>query len=150
MKLVIAVLLSLSTTAFANERMDGQEVLHYKKGHVRSAPKTNSPLLQYRGGTVLQTTNTMAIFWGSQWSSATFDSDKIIGMDHFFSGFSGSRYAHTSTEYADSFNGYITPNSAYIGHVLDLSAAPAKALTTTSAVVEVCKITNNNPLSNGV
>jgi hypothetical protein len=39
----------------------------------------------------------------------------------------------------------VTSSSTYLGHVLDTTAAPNKALTTASAVAEACKVTNNNP-----
>jgi hypothetical protein len=104
----------------------------------------SSPLMTWHSGTVLTANKTMAIFWGTEWSSASFAGDKIAGLDSFFAGFGGSRFAATSTEYSGS-NGQVTTSSTYLGHTIDASTAPSKALTTTSAVAEGCKITGNNP-----
>ena len=109
----------------------------------------SSALMTAHGGTVLAANKTMAIFWGSEWSSASFAGDKITGLDSFFSGFGNSNYAGTSTEYAGT-NGQVTKASTYLGHSLDTTAAPAKALTTAAAVAEACKITNNAPDPNGL
>jgi hypothetical protein len=112
------------------------EHLNQAKGHGGGG----SPLMTFHGGTVLTASKTEAIFWGN-WTSP---GDKITGLDSFFAGFGGSHYAGDSTEYAGS-NGQVTSSSTYLGHVLDTSAVPNKALTTNSAVAEACKITGNNP-----
>jgi hypothetical protein len=44
----------------------------------------------------------------------------------------------------------VTARSTYLGHVLDASAAPSKALTVSGAVDEACKMTNDNPDPNAV
>lgn len=119
------------------------EHIHLRKDS-RSSPKSRSPLLTNHGGSVLHTSKTKAIFWGSQWSSSSFASDKIGGIDLFFSGFSGSEYASTGNEYSDS-TGHVTSTSTYLGHVLDLSAAPTHALTSSSAISKACSVTSNNP-----
>jgi hypothetical protein len=89
---------------------------------------------------VLTSSKTEAIFWGN-WSSP---GDKITGIDSLFSGWGGSHMAGDSTEYSGT-NGRVTSTSSYLGHVMDSSAAPNKALSTSGAVAEACKITNNNP-----
>jgi hypothetical protein len=103
-----------------------------------------SPQLIYHNGNVLRSNFTAAIFWGSPWSNASFASDKISGLDTFFNGFGGSSYAKTGNEYYD-LSGPITSTSVYLGHVIDTSAVPNRALKVSAAVGEVCKITNNNP-----
>jgi hypothetical protein len=108
-----------------------------------------SALMTAHGGTVLTSNKTKAIFWGSEWSSAAFAGDKITGLDSFFSGFGNSNYAGDSTEYAGT-NGQVTKSSTYLGHTLDTTAAPTKALSTSSAVAEGCKITNNSPDPNAL
>ncbi|MDQ6829985.1 MAG: hypothetical protein M3081_14085, partial [Gemmatimonadota bacterium] len=105
---------------------------------------SRSALMTSHGGTVLVTNKTMAIFWGSQWSSPSFAQDKITGLDSFFDGFGGSAYAAASTEYIGS-NGQVTTSSTYIGHVVDLSTAPSGAISTSTAVAEACKKTGNYP-----
>lgn len=119
----------------------------------REATKTplagTSTLMVSHGGTILVTNKTMAIFWGSQWSSASFAGDKISGLDSFFSGFGGSSYARASSEYTGT-NGQVTATSTYLGHVIDSSTPPRRALTVSGAVAEACKMTNNNPDPNGL
>ena len=125
------------------------EHLHYARGerqahgHGGGGGGGSSPLLAYHNGPVLVTNKTQAIFWGSSWSSNP--GDKITGMDSFFAGFGGSNYAGLSTEYSG-----ITRTSTYLGHTIDGTSPPHKALSTSQAVAEACKITNNNPDPNGV
>lgn len=135
---------SLFLTAEAPERV------HYQKNFVRPTPlATSSVLMTWHNGTILVANKTMAIFWGSQWTSASFAGDKITGLDTFFTGWGGTSTAAASTEYTGS-NGQVTASSTYLGHVIDSSAAPKRALSTSSAVAEACRVTNNNPDPNGV
>ncbi len=119
------------------------------KAHTSSGGGSSSPLLQYGGGGVLHANKTMAIFWGPNWSSATFAGDKISGLDTFFGDFGGSRYADASTEYYDT-TGNVTNVSTYLGHTFDTTTPPKSALSTSSAVAEGCKITGNNPDPNAL
>ncbi|GAC1394388.1 MAG: hypothetical protein NVSMB47_03230 [Polyangiales bacterium] len=109
-----------------------------------SGGSTSSPLMTAHGGIVLTTNKTQAIFWGTSWASYT--GDKITGLDSFFAGFGGSNYAKTCTEYSGT-NGQVTASSTPIvpPHVIDSTTAPKRALSTSSAVAEACKITGNNP-----
>jgi hypothetical protein len=108
-----------------------------------------SPDMTFHGGIVLTANKTQAIFWGSEWTSASFAGDKITGIDSFFGGFGGSNYAGTSTEYTGT-NGQVTKTSTYLGHVIDSSAAPSRAISVSTAVAEACKVTNNNPDPNAL
>jgi hypothetical protein len=114
-----------------------------KKGGGGSADMT------YHGGPVLHANKTMAIFWGSEWSSASFQGDKVTGLDTFFGGLNGSKFAGTSTEYSDG-SGHVTTSSTYLGHQLDLSAAPKRAIQVSAAVAEACAVTGNNPDPNAI
>ena len=98
------------------------------------------------GGNILVANKTMAIFWGA-WGSP---GDIISGIDTFFQGWGGSGMAGDSTEYYGTTNGNVTTSSTYLGHTIDSSAAPRRALTTSGAVAEGCKITNNNPDPNAL
>ena len=111
-----------------------------KDAHKGGGGGASSALMTFHGGTVLVTNKTEAIFWGD-WSSP---GDKVTGLDSFFAGFGGSHYAGDSTEYTGT-NGRVTASSTYLGHVFDASAAPRRALTTSTAVAEACKMTNNAP-----
>jgi hypothetical protein len=120
-----------------------EHLLHGKEAH-GGGGGGGSPLMTSHGGAILASNKTEAIFWGSQWSTASFAGDKITGLDSFFQGFGGSSYAAASTEYTGT-NGRVTSASTYLGHVFDASAPPNKALSTSSAVAEGCKVTGNNP-----
>ncbi len=119
-----------------------QNTMH--SGHARSGGSTASPLMSFHGGKVLRANATAAIFWGSSWNNTSFASDKISGLDSFFLGFGNSRYAFTSSEYYDS-TGLISPASTYQGHLIDSSVVPNRALSTSQAISEVCKVTQNHP-----
>ena len=109
----------------------------------------SSVLMTSHGGTILVANKTEAIFWGSQWNTASFAGDKITGLDSFFGGFGGSAYAGTSTEYTGT-NGQVTTSSTYLGHVIDGSTVPSRALSVSTAVSEACKVTNNAPDPNAL
>jgi hypothetical protein len=98
------------------------------------------------GGDVLVANKTMAIFWGA-WNNP---GDIISGIDTFFSGWGGSGMAQDSSEYYGTTVGNVTATSTYLGHTVDSSTAPKRALTTSGAVSEACKIVNNNPDPNAV
>jgi hypothetical protein len=134
--------LSLPPTLFLSD--EAPERVFLQREATRAPLAVTSTLMVSHGGTVLVSNKTMAIFWGSQWSSASFAGDKITGLDSFFGGFGGSSYAGASTEYTGT-NGQVTANSTYLGHAIDTSTPPKRALSTSSAVAEACKITGNNP-----
>jgi hypothetical protein len=117
----------------------------YAKG--QNARKQGSVNMTWHGGTILVANKTQAIFWGTSWTSYT--GDIITGLDSFFGGFGGSNYAKASTEYTGS-NGQVTASSSYLGHLVDATAAPSRALSVTSAVAEACKMSNNNPDPNAL
>ena len=119
------------------------EHLFHDRGNARpgGGGGGSSPLLIDHGGPVLTTNKTMAIFWGN-WSNP---GDKISGLDTFFGGWGNSQLAGASTEYSG-----IQKTSTYLGHAIDSSTPPRKALSVSGAVAEACKITNNNPDPNGV
>jgi hypothetical protein len=155
-KAVIAASLFISLPAAARDLDDSlglhgapEPKVQFRKGAGKPAPKSSSPLLTYRGGSVLYQAAAYSIFWGSSWNNASFAGDKITGVDRFFNGFSGSNYARTSTEYSDKL-GFISPLATYNGHVIDSSTPPSRNPSVSSMVAEVCKVTANAPDSNGV
>ena len=143
-------------TSSIDQAATGEEGLHGAPEHLFHGKDAHgggggggggSPLMTSHGGTVLTTNKTEAIFWGPSW--AGYSGDKITGLDSFFSGFGGSIYAQASTEYSGT-NGQVTSSSTYLGHVIDTTPAPRRALTTSGAVAEACSITNNNPDPNAL
>jgi hypothetical protein len=126
-----------------------EHLFHGKDARPGGGGGGGSTLMTSHGGTVLTSTKAQAIFWGSEWGTASFAGDKVGGIDSFFSGFGSSAYADASTEYSGT-NGRVTSNVAYLGHTFDSSAAPRKALSTSSAVAEACSVTGNNPDASAV
>jgi hypothetical protein len=102
-----------------------------------------SPLMTFHGGNVLVTPTTYSIFWGAS------NSDITNGMATFFSGFSGSSLAAASKEYTGT-NGQVSGKTAIGAVYQDGSTPPSKALRTSQAIAEVCKVTNNAPNPNAV
>jgi len=145
----------ISTTAFAKDDLRGapEPKLHYQRGENAAKPishqRNSSPLLTYRGGSVLSSSNTYVVFWGSSWNDANFAGDKVSGVDRFFTGFGNSSYARTSNEYSGGGK-QITSNSSYFGHVVDTSAAPSRAPSVSTIVSEACRAASNQPDPNGV
>jgi hypothetical protein len=143
-------LAAVSSSATGEEGLHGApEHVHLPRGEAGPSSGGSGPLMTAHGGTVLTANTTYAVFWGSEWASAAFAGDKIDGMDAFFSGFGGSRFAATSSEYIGS-NGQVTTASTYAGHMLDLSRSPTRSIRVSAAVAEVCTLTNNQPDPKGV
>ncbi len=124
-----------------NEKGAPPAHLHPVKG-ARPTKGGGSPQLAYHGGKIMPTSHTYAIFWGTSWSSATFQGDKIAGLDRFYGGIDGSRYEATNTEYA-GLGQQVGTASQYLGHFFDLSAAPTHAPKTSAILAEVCKVASD-------
>src|SRR4051812_11020786 len=144
----------LSEAATGDNEMHGAAEPHMFHGKGEARPSHggggSSPNMTLHGGNVLASNTTHLIWWGSQWTNATFAGDKISGMTTFFQGFGGSNYAGTSTEYAGADKQQVTAASSFVDSVIDSTAAPSKALTVSGAVAEACKSAANNPDPNGV
>ena len=105
-----------------------------------------SPNLINHGGPVLQASQAEAIFWGSNWNNASFAGDKMTGLATFFSGFGGSNFAGTNTEYSSITKSMSVSRPGDRRH----DGAAAQGAHRSQAVAEACKITGNNPDPNGV
>jgi hypothetical protein len=114
-----------------------------RKGFARK--RGGSVNMTFHGGGVLTAAKSLAIFWGSEWGTTSFAGDKITGLDNFFGHFGGSNFAGTNTEYSG-----ITRSMTYLGHQLDGTAPPTRAITVSQAVAEACKVTSNAPDPVGV
>lgn len=151
----LAVLLATSTALFAQEADSrrGQPEppvngIHWARGEARNGGVTNSPLLIYHGGNIMQHVQPVqAIFWGSSWSSAAFTGDKMTGMDTFYSGIGNTTYAHTCSEYSGAGGVFVGDSITYIGHLVDTSPA-ANGSRTGQILAEVCTMITN-PQANG-
>jgi hypothetical protein len=153
----VVLSLAMSTALFAQETEDGHGKpeppmagLHLAKGQ---ASKTggaahNSPLMTNHGGSIMTTVQPVqAIFWGTNWNSATFTGDKITGMDSFYSGIGNTGYADTCSEYSDPSRHILSDGITYNGHVIDTTPATS-GQRTSPILAEVCKVITS-PQANG-
>jgi hypothetical protein len=149
-----AILLTLGATGVSAARpddtrsvMDARVVVPARDGkgagHGRPKP-SSSPNMTLHGGPILTSSRVTAIFWGTSWTGTN---DKVLGLDTLYSGIGGSPYMNTNTEYG-STNGQVSSAVAYDGHIIDTSAAPTKAPSTSTVLAEVSKAISS-PVSNG-
>src|SRR5436190_2210127 len=102
-------------------------------------------LLQWSGGPVMHSTNVVPIFWGSQWTSSSFTGDKITGLDKLYSNIHDTPYVQTNGEYTDGF-GYVNTSSISKGtDLMDTTATPSGAPSTSQVLAVVAKATHNSP-----
>src|SRR3954451_2129264 len=98
----------------------------------------NSPLMSFHGGVILPTATITPIYWGTSWNNTSFVGDKISGLDSFYNGYSDSNFAKTNTEYTGT-NGTAASTTTFQSHVVDTSAGPTKAPSTSAVLAEVSK-----------
>jgi hypothetical protein len=125
-------------------------VYTYDRGHYASrggAKPASRVLLSYHGGPVMTSSVTQAIFWGPKWTNSSVVGDKVVGIDSWYSGFGGSNYAGTNTEYTDGSGVHVGTTSTYNGHVIDTN--PASGGGSTSAILAEVSRAITNPQPNG-
>jgi hypothetical protein len=128
----------------------GRVVYHYDRSTAATRQaRTSRVLMTYHGGKVLQSAVTQAIFWGPSWADSTFAGDKMTGLDSWYSGYSGSGYAGTATEYTDSAGHHVGATTSYGGHVVDTSTASGGG-NAGAILAEVARqVPNPDPSGNG-
>jgi hypothetical protein len=105
------------------------------------------PLLTWHRGPVMHSTTVVPIFWGSKWSSSSFTSDKVTGLDDLYSHIGGTAYAHTNSEYADGAGNVNTTSISKGSDLTDLTATPSGAPSTNAVLQEVSKLTGGHPVA---
>ena len=120
--------------------------VHWAKGVVRAAKpaKPGGANMLWHNGAIMTDAAARAIFWGPSWGINP--GDKISGMDTWYSGYGGSHYAGTTTEYTGT-NGRVGTTVTYGGHVVDTTSASGGQQTST-ILAEVCR-NIANPAANG-
>ena len=94
----------------------------------------------------MSTVVSKAIFWGASWSNASYQSDKVSGLDTWYTYHSGSHYAATSNEYTGT-NGQVgSTGFLHQGHTFDASAASSS---TSAVLATVCRNITPDPNGNG-
>jgi hypothetical protein len=122
---------------------DARGVVH-PHGGARPGGGSGDPSLLFHGGAIMTSTVVKAIYWGSSWNGTD---TKITGLDRFYNGIGGSSYMKTNTEYTGT-NGTVGAGVTYSGHLIDTSAAPRRAPSTSDIEAEVQKMITN-PVANG-
>jgi hypothetical protein len=118
--------------------------VHWAKGVVRGAKPAGSVNMTWHSGAIMTSAAVQSIFWGPSWATAA--GDKINGMDTWYQGYGGSKYASTSTEYTGT-NGKVGTSVSFGGHFVDGTAA-STGQRVAPILAEVCKVIPN-PVANG-
>ena len=92
--------------------------------------------MTYHGGKIMPAATTKAFFRGVGWG--TYSGDKMTGIDSWYTGYSGSNYAKTVTEYTGT-NGTVGTSISHQGHYVDTSAETSKG-GTAAVLAEVCSM----------
>jgi hypothetical protein len=122
---------------------DARGVVH-PHGGAKPGGGSAAPNLVFHGGAIMTATVVKAIYWGSSWTESD---GKIKGLDRFYAGIDGSGYMNTNTEYTGT-NGRVGSAVSYQNHVIDNSAAPTRAPSTSAIEAEVRKMITD-PVPNG-
>jgi hypothetical protein len=117
---------------------------HWARGVHKSAPTSSNDLI-YHGGPILPSASVQAIFWGATWGSGP--GDKIKGMNAFYEGEGGTKYAATVDEYKDSTGHQVGSSVTYLGYIIDTTSPPQNP-STSQVLAEVCRRIAS-PKSNG-
>jgi hypothetical protein len=112
-------------------------------GHVparaaRAANRHSNVNMLWHNGAIMTTSHVQPIYWGTSWGASSFVGDKQTGLNAFYAGYSNSGYAKTSDEYTGS-NGQVGPANSVTADVVDTTAAPSRAPSTTAVLGEVAK-----------
>jgi serine protease len=108
-----------------------EQAVHATHDATTKTQKSN-PLVDH-GGTVLATSTTYAIYWGTP---ADFPSDLQTGMTALLSGLPGSSYLGIAQQYMRG----AAISQTFGGTIVDTSAAPKSAPNAAGLAAEVCKL----------
>jgi hypothetical protein len=124
--------------------------IHWARGQQPAQTRGGNPDLTWHGGPIMETAQTAAIFWGSNWSNQNFVSDKITGLDSWYIGVGGSAYGATVDEFTGPQGTRVSDTIGYLGHYVDATPGPSRAPKTSAVLAEVCKVIPQSQLaSNG-
>ena len=137
MKKILATLFSLVLFACSVASDDGAEYpegLRFKDARPSSPSAGN---LIDHGGKILPTSNTYAIWWGTQ---SAFPSDAQDGLTSFFNGINGTSFLGVPNQY---MRGGVATTSFHSNWV-DTSAPPGHGPNVSTIVSEACKVIGQN------
>lgn len=139
---VVLVAIAASTAAAQGPSINAapQAGTVWERGLAKSAGRghSSSQNLTYHGGPVMTgATKVQPIFWGTSWPS--YSGDEMSGIDAFYGGIGGTRYAGSNQEYTDAA-GHVSTSISASTHAMDSSAAPSHAPSTSAVLAEVAKL----------
>lgn len=123
----------------ATQKNDPPAVVHWARGEAHTASnRGGSPNMTWHGDVVKSSVTVQPIFWGSSWTTSQ---EKIDGLETWYLGVGGSKYAQTNSEYVGK-NGtqFISAPVTYTTYKSDFTAGPTKAPSTSTILGEVCKV----------
>lgn len=123
----------------------GQVLPH--QAHSSSSTHGGSANMTWHNGGIMVSSDVTAIYWGTSWASSSYVGDKETGLASFYTGYGSSNYAKTSDEYTGT-NGQVGPTLTLRNAVVDTSAGPTKAPSTSQVLAEVASQISN-PVANG-
>lgn len=123
----------------------GQAVAH--QAHTSSSRHGGSPDMTWHNGGIMVNSDVTPIFWGTKWGNSSFVGDKENGLASFYTGYNNSNYAKASDEYTGN-NGQVGPSLTLRTSLVDTSAGPKTAPSTSTILNEVAKEISN-PVANG-
>lgn len=91
--------------------------------------------MTYHGGKIMPTATTKVFWRGTSW--ATYSGDKFAGMDSWYTGFSGSNYQKTVSEYTGTNGTAGNSPTVHQGHYVDTAAETSNG-STSAVLAEVC------------
>jgi len=91
--------------------------------------------MTYHGGKIMPTATTKVFWRGTSW--ATYSGDKFTGMDSWYTGFSGSNYQKTVSEYTGTNGTAGNSPTVHQGHYVDTAAETSNG-STSAVLAEVC------------
>ena len=114
---------------------------HWARGAHKASPARSNDLI-YHSGPILPGASVQAIFWGSSWGTSP--GDKIKGMNAFYEGEGGTKYAATVDEYSGKGQ-QVGSSLTYLGTITDTTSAPQNP-SPSQVLAEVCRrIANPQP-----
>ena len=151
---LIAGMVGIGAGAASASRPETQKTNHGHEFKAKDAKDLSfgfgrNPNLTNHGGPIMTASVVNAVYWGTQWGNSSFIGDKQSGLDSFYSGWSGSNYGKTTTEYSSS-NGQVSGNVSYGASLVDTSAGPTSPPSTAQIVAEVQKLITNGTITNTV
>ena len=114
-----------------------------KSRRLNPPPSVSSLMIAHTNPvTVMSTVITTPIFWGSSWANSTLASDKIVGLNYWYSNLNSSHYNSTVSEYTTLIHSSIAP--LFVNSATSVSSSnPSNVLTQVCTAVGSANVKSN-------